>query len=92
MELKIVEDSKTKLVFELKGLSHGFCTMLKDQLLQDDHVKVATYRVDHPLINIPKFFLETDTASTPRKALQEAIKKLSAFSEKAKKEFQVSIK
>ena len=38
MELKIVEDEKNKLVFEINGVSHGFCNILKEKLLEDSHV------------------------------------------------------
>jgi DNA-directed RNA polymerase subunit L len=91
MELKIVEDSKNKLVFEIKGVSHGFCMMLKEQLLGDDHVKVATYRVEHPLVNIPRFLVETDGAE-PRSVVLSAIKKLKTFAEKVQKDFKEELK
>ena len=91
MEIKKIEDSKNKLVVEIDGVSHGFCNMLKEKLLEDSHVKNATYRVEHPLVNIPKFMLETDGAD-PKKTLMGAVSKLKSFAEKTKKELSSSLK
>lgn len=91
MEIKKVQDTKTRLVVEIKGVSHGFCSMLKDELLKDSHVKTASYRVEHPLVNIPKFILETDGAD-PKKTMLSAVSKLKTFAEKTKKELASSLK
>jgi DNA-directed RNA polymerase subunit L len=91
MEIKIVKDEKNTLVFEVKGVSHGFCNMLKEQLLQDDHIKIATYKVEHPLVNIPKFLVETDGAD-PKKCVLDAVKKLKSLVEKSQKDFSKELK
>ena len=91
MEIKIIEDEKNKLVFEVNGVSHGFCNMLKEELLKDNHVKIATYRVEHPIVNIPKILVETDGAD-PKKAVLSAVAKLKTFTDKTKKEFSSSLK
>jgi len=91
MEIKSIEDKKNKFVFEIQGVSHGFCNMLKEKLLEDNHVKTATYRVEHPLVNIPKFLVETDSAD-PKKTVLSAVAKLKVFSEKIKKDLGSAIK
>jgi DNA-directed RNA polymerase subunit L len=91
MEVKIVQDEKNRFVFEIKGVSHGFCNMLKEKLLEDDHVKIATYRVEHPLVNIPRFLVETDGAD-PKNTVLNAIKKLKTFVEKVQKDFKDELK
>jgi DNA-directed RNA polymerase subunit L len=91
MEIKIIEDEKTKLVMEIKDVSHGFCNMLKEELLKDSHVKIATYKIEHPLVNVPKFLLETDGAD-PRKTVISAVGKLKSFAEKVKKDMAKSLK
>lgn len=83
MELKIIEESKTKLVFELIGETHTFCNVLKKELRNVKGVEIAVYNIDHPLVGVPKFMIETKGIE-PRKALKEA---LSALKKKAK-EFQ----
>ncbi len=86
MEFKVIEESKTKLIFELKGETHTFCNALKHELDSVKGVEIATYRVDHPLIGTPKFQLETKGIE-PRKALKEALAAL----KKKTKEFQKEI-
>lgn len=88
MELKVLEEKKNRLVFELEGESHTVCRALQKELWQDDHVKAAGYDIPHPLINKPKFVVETDGAD-PKKTVISAIKRvekdLGKFKELAKK-------
>ena len=88
MEFKVVEESKSKLVFELKGETHTFCNILKDELRNLKGVVLATYRIDHPLVGVPQFLLETKGIE-PRKALKDALKivkkKAAEFSKEVKK-------
>lgn len=92
MEIKKIEESKNKFVFNVDGVSHGFCNMLKERLLEDDHVKIATYKVEHPLTNIPRFLVETDGSETPRNAVLNAVKKLKTFADKTRKELAKELK
>lgn len=92
MEIKVIEDTKTRFVFELPKVSHGFCNMLKDQLWKESHVKVAAYKVEHPLVNIPMFIVETDGSTSPKNALLGAVKKLDNVSDKLIKEFKKELK
>lgn len=92
MEIKKIEESKNKFVFNVDGVSHGFCNMLKERLLEDDHVKIATYKVEHPLTNIPRFLVETDGSETPRNAVLNAVKKLRTFADKTRKELAKELK
>ena len=89
MEFKVLEETKTKLVFELKGETHSFCNALKQELLDVKGVTLATYRIDHPLVGVPKFHLETKGLE-PRKAIKEALKnlkkKVEDFEKEVKKE------
>jgi DNA-directed RNA polymerase subunit L len=92
MKLKILEEKKNKMVFELKGESHTFCNALKAELWNDKHVKIAGYNIAHPLIGIPKFVVETDGAESPKKALTEAAKRLKNVSDKFKSAFLKGVK
>lgn len=86
MELKILEETKTKIVFELKGETHTFCNALKDELLQVKGVSLATYRIDHPLVGVPTFQIETKGIE-PKKAIKEALSNL----KKKVKDFQKEV-
>ena len=71
MEVKIVEEKKNRIVFELPGQGHTLSNALRKELWNDEHVKTATYAIDHPEVGHPKFILETDGAD-PRKVLKAA--------------------
>ena len=49
---------------------------MKTELWNDDHIKVAAYRIEHPLVGVPRLLIETDGKETPKKALAEAVKRL----------------
>ena len=75
MELKFIEDKKNRVVVEIKGETHTFLNVLKDELWNDDSVKVSAYRVDHPLIGSPKLIVETSGESA-KDALIKAAQRL----------------
>jgi DNA-directed RNA polymerase subunit L len=87
MEFTVIEETKTKLVFELKGETHTFCNALKEELRGLKGVELAAYKIDHPLVGIPKFQIETKGVE-PRKALKNALKNL----KKSAKDFQKEVK
>ena len=76
MEINILEEKAKRLVFELKGEDHTLCNVLREELWNDKSVTVAAYNISHPLVGIPKFFVETDGSKEPRKALKDAISRL----------------
>ena len=92
MEIKILEDKKNILLFEIKGKNHGFCNILKKELWNNEHVKAAAYRIEHPSIGIPEMIVETDGKETPRDALLKAVKQLKNSNEKLIKEFKQELK
>jgi len=91
MEIIVIEDKKSKLVFEVDGMGHTFMNVLKNELWEDKNVKVATYSARHPIISKPKMILETD-GKDPREVLKSAVSRLKKESEKFKKEVAKEIK
>ncbi|HIH13583.1 MAG: DNA-directed RNA polymerase subunit L [archaeon GW2011_AR9] len=85
MEFKVHEESKSKITFQLLGETHTFCNALKQELQGVKGVTLVTYKIDHPLIGVPEFMLETKGIE-PRKALKEALKALKKKAEDFKKE------
>ena len=83
MELKVIEEKKSKLIFDLSGADHSLVGALKKELWQDDATKAAGYHIDHPLVGIPRFVLETSGADA-RKVLKAAIKRLEKNIDKLK--------
>ena len=85
MEVAILEEKKNKLVFEIKGEGHTLSNVLRKELWTDEHVTTATYAIEHPLIEVPRFILETDGAD-PKKTLVAAAKRVLKNVEKVKAE------
>ncbi|MBT4935693.1 DNA-directed RNA polymerase subunit L [Candidatus Woesearchaeota archaeon] len=85
MEFNVLEETKTRLVFQLKGETHTFCNTLKEELNKVKGVTIATYKIDHPLIGVPEFLIETKGVE-PRKALKDALKVVKKNAEEFKKE------
>ncbi|MFH1054409.1 MAG: DNA-directed RNA polymerase subunit L [Candidatus Woesearchaeota archaeon] len=92
MEINIIEDSKNKIEFEVVGESHSFCQSLKEELNNDNHVKISTYFLSHPLVGKPHFIIETDTSTSPKKAIKDAIKRIKKNNEKLVKSAKKEIK
>lgn len=92
MDIEVIEDKKTRLAFKLKAEGNTFCNILKDELWNDEHVTVATYNIEHPLIGIPIFIVETDSKTSPRDALHDASQRIAEKADKLKKEFKKNIK
>jgi len=91
MEIKIIEEKKNRLSFELKGEGNTFCNILKDELWNDKHVTVATYTIKHPLLGIPFMIVETDGKS-PKQALESAAERVVDKAEKLRKEAKKALK
>ena len=86
MEINILEEKKKTLIFEIEGVGHGFCNLLKTELWNDSHVKVATYAIRHPLVGKPRFVVETEGAE-PKKVLMSASNRVLKTVEKFEKGF-----
>jgi DNA-directed RNA polymerase subunit L len=74
MELNVLESKKHRIVFELRGADHTFCNALKQELWNDESIKVAAYNINHPLVGVPKFIVESTTDA--KAALLEASARL----------------
>ncbi|MBS3101050.1 DNA-directed RNA polymerase subunit L [Candidatus Woesearchaeota archaeon] len=92
MEIKILDDKKSKLMIEVKGADHTLCNALKAELYNDKHVKIATYSIRHPQISLPQIIVETDGEESPRNALINAVERLHKTNAKFKKEFAAGIR
>jgi len=64
--------------FRIIGEDHTLCNVLREALLKNEKVKVAAYRIDHPLLDRkrPMFIINTDGTISPKDALLEAIKNI----------------
>ncbi len=92
MDVKVIEEKKNRLYFEVFGAGHTLCNALSHELNNDEHVKVATYAVRHSQTSNPKMIVETDGEIEPRKAIQSAITRLKRTTEKFRKDFKEEVR
>ncbi len=81
IEIKIIENAKNKFFFELTGVDHTFCNLLKEELWNDSDVKVSSYRTEHPLVPLLQFIVETSKSSASE-AVISAIKRIESLNKK----------
>ena len=75
MEIKVIEESKDKIVLELSSEDHTFANLLRKVLWEDPNIDLAAYNIDHPLISKPKVMIKMKTGA-PKDALKKAAKKI----------------
>ena len=92
MELSIIDDKKSRLVMEIKDADNTICNALKNELYNDEHVKISTYSVKHPLISSPQVIVESDGEETPRGVILSAIQRLKKNNDRFRKEVSKEIK
>ena len=92
MEIKLIEQSKNKLVLNIEGQGHSLCNSLKKELWNDKDVTVAGYYVEHPQVGIPTFIVETKGKKSPQDALVNAAKRMKKENDKFLKEFLKEVK
>lgn len=91
MEINIIEESKNRIVVEVKDEDATLCNIIRKELWNDEAVKAAAYTVKHPSIKAPHLIVETEKGKSAREALLDAMKRikkdLSAFEKAVGKEF-----
>ena len=78
MDIEVLKNEGNLMEFSIIGEDHTLCNVLRDALLENQKVKVAAYKIDHPLLDKkrPKFIINTDGTISPKDALLEAIKSI----------------
>lgn len=91
MEVRILENKKSRLRFALKGEGHMLANLLRTELWKQKDVKTAAYAIKHPLLAIPEMLVETSSGDAKDAVVRsaESIKKqnrdfLTQFKKRAK--------
>ena len=79
MKIKVLEENKSRIRFEIQGEDHTLCNSLRKELWNIKGVEVSGYNIEHPLVAEPVMVLETDGKVSPRDALKKAIDNLKKF-------------
>lgn len=85
MELKAIEQEKGKLKVELIGETHTLCNLLRNELNENKSVEMAGYHLEHPMVNNPILFVETEK-DDPKKALSNACSSIKKKTAELRKE------
>jgi len=83
----VIRKEKNLLEFELPSEDHTFCNLLVNMLNKHPNVKFASYRIEHPLIRIPRVYVETDSNKNPEEVLIEISEKIVKIYDDIKKKF-----
>ena len=79
MDIKIMQQDKNLLKFEVIGDKHTITNMLREKLFEDGEVSMAGYDKTHPLQDSAIFILKTtskDATSVLKKAISSLKKEL----------------
>ena len=86
MELVVLEQSKSRLKFEIKGEDHSFCNILKKELWHDKSVEISGYYVEHSLVSEPVFTVQVKSGDV-KKVVLEAVERLKKTNKELKEQF-----
>ena len=91
MDVETIEEKKSKLHLALHGETHTFSNLLREQLWKQDGVKIAAYRIKHPLLGNPELLVET-TTSEAKEAVIKAAEELKGQNKEFLKAFKKIVK
>lgn len=81
MKINFLEGEKNRIVFELQGDDQTLANALKEELWNDENVKISSYAMKHPETGIPTFIVETKNISA-KEAVINACKRLETTNKK----------
>ncbi|MCQ5336705.1 MAG: DNA-directed RNA polymerase subunit L [Candidatus Methanomethylicia archaeon] len=88
MTIKVIKYDDKLLELEFEKEDHTIGNLLRSYLMKDKHVKLAGYRVLHPITGGIRLVIHTDGEENPKDALINAIQKI----EEETKELQEKLK
>ncbi len=75
MELKLLNKEKDSMEIEIMGEDETLLEPLKQKLLEDENVEIATYLMGHPMLERPVLIVRVKSGK-PQAALKKAAKAL----------------
>lgn len=86
MEVKILVKEKNILELEFSGGDQSLAQMLAEKLNEDKSVEFAAYKVDHPLVALPRLFVRTKKGD-PSKLVLEKLEEIKGEVVEFRKQF-----
>ena len=75
MEIRLIKKEKDSMELEVVGEDETLLEPLKQKLLEDKNVELATYLLGHPMLENPKIFVKVKSGK-PQAAFKKAAKAL----------------
>ncbi len=75
--MELVSEEKNSITIKIIGEDHTLCNVLRKTLHQDENVVAASYAIEHPLIEHPKFYVQVKKGR-PGTALTRAAEQIAA--------------
>lgn len=91
MEIKVLENQKNRLHFEIVGETHTLANLITKELWLDDDVTVSGYNLKHPQTAHVSLLIES-TKKDPKKILLETLTALKKKSAEFKTQFHKVVK
>ncbi|MCQ8898474.1 MAG: DNA-directed RNA polymerase subunit L [Hadesarchaea archaeon] len=91
MRIEEVQREGRALRFKVVGEDHTLCNLLRKTLYEDENVEAAAYRIEHPLLSVPEFYVRVKRGK-PEEALLRALKRLEERLGKLEEEFKAELK
>ena len=92
MELELVEKGEGSLLIKVREEDHTLCNLLRKALYDDKYVIAASYVIEHPLTEPPKFYVKTKKGKTPERALMDAAGRVAKQLEELREGLQKTLK
>ena len=91
MEIKVIENEKNRLHFEMIGETHTLANLITKELWNDSDVTISGYNLKHPQTGQVSLLIET-TKKDPKKVLLETLATLKKKSTEFKTHFHKVVK
>lgn len=88
MELELVEKGEGSLLIKVRGEDHTLCNLLRKSLYDDKNVIAASYVIEHPLTEPPKFYVKTKKGKSPERAFTDAAERVAEQLRELQKQLQ----
>ena len=91
MQLKLLNKEKDSMEIEVAGEDETLLEPLKQKLLEDENVEIATYLMGHPMLESPKLIVKVKSGK-PQAALKKAAESLAEQYGEARKLLEKELK
>jgi DNA-directed RNA polymerase subunit L len=92
MELELLEKGEDSILVRIVGEDHTFCNLLRSELQKDEYVVAASYTIEHPLTEHPKFYVKVKKGRTPERALADAAERIAKQLQELREQLQKELK